>query len=106
MKLPDCDEYYLCLRAHGMGDLNAVDIAREVHEHVLKILGALLPEETLRYAEPAPAGDTWGGVYVDDLLTVFVYPADPSLPRPPPQPFNRDVVQAACRSGLRGRRWP
>ena len=56
-----------------MGDLNAVDIAQEVREHLLKEFAAMLDEETIRYGEPVPAGAAWEGVYVDDHLALMLY---------------------------------
>lgn len=63
---------------------------------MLKKLGALLPEETLRYAELVLAGDVGRDLRRRPYLTVSVYPTDPSEPHPPPQPSDRDVVLAAC----------
>jgi hypothetical protein len=63
-----------------MGDLNAVDIAQEVHECILRRHGALVDAETIRYGEPVPAGAAWEGVYVDDHLGLLLYqPADQAL---------------------------
>jgi hypothetical protein len=102
MNLNPHDTYYLCLRVQGMGDLNAVDIAQEVHEHVLRRHGALLEHETLRYGTPVPAGTAWEGVYVDDHLGLLLYQPTAEGGFPPTTSTPRDVaINAAVTEAYR-----
>jgi hypothetical protein len=72
LNLDPAQDYVLCLRVQGMGDLNAVDVAQTVHEEVLKVAGTLREDQVIRYGHPVPAGDSWEGVYVDDHLALQV----------------------------------
>ena len=49
----------LCFCVQGTGDLNAVDVAQEVHEAVLRQYGTMRETEVLRNGEPMPSGPTW-----------------------------------------------
>ena len=54
-----------------MGDLNAVDIAQLVYEHILRHSGGLRAEAHLRYKKPLKSSLALSdGVYVDDRLVV------------------------------------
>lgn len=68
--------YRMCLRVLGMGDTNACDIAQATHESILKRAGLLTSDSQLVYGDPAPSGDIWEGVYLDDLLVVLRCLAD------------------------------
>ena len=70
----DGDTCVFCLSVQGMGDLNAVDIAQEVHEELLRKHGALLPRHQVRYDRTVPDSDLWQGLYVDDLVTTWICP--------------------------------
>lgn len=78
----------MCMRVLGMGDTNACDIAQATHESILRAAGLLTPDSQLIYGEPAPSGDLWDGVYLDDLLVVSKCmsesPIDPHFFVPPP----------------------
>lgn len=71
----------MCMRVLGMGDTNACDIAQATHECILRSAGLLTEDSHLVYGEPAPSGDVWDGVYLDDLLVVSKcmvdFPIDP-----------------------------
>ena len=63
-------KYRLGLRVIGMGDLDAVDIANEVHRCILQSEGGLSSEHDLLYRRPLPSSDTLEGLYIDDHFVV------------------------------------
>ena len=50
--LPGTGAYRLCLLIQEMGDLNSVDVAQLVHEHILHNAGVLDRGTLLRYGHP------------------------------------------------------
>ena len=53
-----------------MGDANGVLLGESVHTNVLERNNTYDPAEKLLWGHPVPAGDTWVGVYIDDLGVV------------------------------------
>jgi len=53
-----------------MGDLNAVDVAGEVHAQILRSVGALSEANTLIYGNVLPAGPLYEGLYIDDHFVI------------------------------------
>ena len=62
----------MALRVVAMGDRNAVDIAQETHEAILRGYGCMLPSQALVYGRCLPSSKTMEGVYIDDHLTVSI----------------------------------
>ena len=67
-------KYLLSFRVVAMGDLNAVDIAQQVHVEILKDCHCMLPGEVLAYKHVMPATHCYEGLYIDDHVTVQVLP--------------------------------
>ena len=64
---PDlCQPVLTCLLP---GDLNAVCIGEEAHYNLIMRGDGLRDDERIVYGQDAPAGGTWGGIYIDDLAT-------------------------------------
>ena len=57
-----------------MGDLNAVDIAQQVHLEVLKDCHCMRPEEVISFKEPLPATHCFEGLYIDDHIVMQILP--------------------------------
>eukprot|EP00969_Alexandrium_andersonii_P366894 15469521-Alexandrium_andersonii.AAC.1 len=58
-----------------MGDLNAVDFAREAHGRLLAQAGSWLPQHRLLAAEPVPPGPWIEMLTVDDHVGIAFVPA-------------------------------
>lgn len=58
-----------------MGDLNAVDISRQVHLEILKDCQSMKPDEVLEFKAPVPASHTLEGLYIDDRIVTQVLPS-------------------------------
>eukprot|EP00438_Fugacium_kawagutii_P016231 Skav211918 [mRNA] locus=scaffold1200:96943:99030:- [translate_table: standard] len=58
-----------------MGDLNAVDIAQQVHLEILQDGGCMNPGECLEFKQPLPASHTLEGLYIDDHIITQILPA-------------------------------
>ena len=65
---------YFCLDVQGMGDLNAVDIAQQVHQSILERAQAIRPEHQVFYDSTVPASPIWQALYIDDFITSWVCP--------------------------------
>ena len=74
LRLDPCRLYVMCMLAIGMGDLNAVDIAQEVHLEVLRDYGAFHEEGHLRWACPLPLSSVLQGIYIDDGCIAGIVP--------------------------------
>ena len=74
LRLDPCRLYVMCMLAIGMGDLNAVDIAQEVHLEVLRDHGAFHEEGHLRWACPLPLSGVLQGIYIDDGCIAGIVP--------------------------------
>ena len=77
-RCPDADEgdyVYACNRALPMGDGNAVEFVQAAHVALLREHGAARAEELASYREPAPRGDVWETVMVDDHAVIARVPA-------------------------------
>ena len=57
-----------------MGDLNAVDIAQQVHLEILQDGQCMQPGEALMFKEPLPASHTLEGFYIDDHIIIQILP--------------------------------
>eukprot|EP00438_Fugacium_kawagutii_P028648 Skav214648 [mRNA] locus=scaffold1660:52599:54713:- [translate_table: standard] len=73
-----------------MGDLNAVDIAQQVHLEILKDCHCMQPEEVLEFKSPVPASHTFEGLYIDDHIVAQVVPGKKL--RPKKQKFRDDEI--------------
>ena len=69
-------EYVACMDVLGMGDLNAVDIAQQCHEEILKSFGCMRESIVLRYGSPFPLGELWEGLYIDDHVVIAMVPTE------------------------------
>ena len=58
-----------------MGDLNAVDLAQQVHLEVLKDCSCINEGECIKFEEPVPASHTMEGLCIDDHIITQVLPA-------------------------------
>ena len=67
--------YLLSFRVIAMGDLNAVDIAQQVHFEVLRDAQCMQPGECLEFKKPLPASHTLEGLYIDDHIVTQILPA-------------------------------
>ena len=68
-------KYLLSFRVIAMGDLNAVDIAQQVHLEVLKDCACMNEGECIEFKEPLPASHTMEGLYIDDHIVTQVLPS-------------------------------
>ena len=66
--------YLLAFQVVAMGDLNAVDIAQQVHLEILQDGQCMQPGETLMFKEPLPASHTLEGLYIDDHIIPQILP--------------------------------
>ena len=64
--------FRVCLKVAGMGDLNTVDLGTAVHENLLIKHKVLDRDAQLHYGEIMPIKNPKIGVYIDDLLILFV----------------------------------
>ena len=67
-------KYLLSFRVVAMGDLNAVDIAQQVHLEILRDCNCMQPGEVLAFKSPLPASHCYEGLYIDDHVVVQVLP--------------------------------
>lgn len=70
-----------------MGDLNAVDVAQQVHLEILRDCQCMQPGECIQFRSPLPASHTLEGLYIDDRIITQVLPA-----KKPSQKRYRDEV--------------
>lgn len=68
------EKYVLTFRVIAMGDLNAVDIAQQVHLEILKDCHCMKEGEVLAFKSPLPASHCFEGLYIDDHVVVQVLP--------------------------------
>ena len=66
--------YLLSFRVIAMGDLNAVDLAQQVHLEILQDAECMKPGESLMFKEPLPASHTLEGLYIDDHIITQILP--------------------------------
>ena len=66
--------YHMCLSVWAMGDQNAVCVAQETHEAVLRGADCLAEPTRLEYDRPLGVGELWEGAYIDDHLVIAVVP--------------------------------
>lgn len=67
--------YLLAFRVIAMGDLNAVDIAQQVHLEILREASCMDPQDVLEFRSPVPATHTFEGLYIDDHIVTQVLPS-------------------------------
>lgn len=60
-------EYYACFVTIVMGDLNAVDLAHQLHADLLRQYECLHPDHQVHYGLPTPGGRVWELLYIDDM---------------------------------------
>lgn len=68
-------KYLLSFRVIAMGDLNAVDLAQQVHLEILKDCQCMNEGECLEFRSPVPASHTLEGLYIDDHIITQVLPS-------------------------------
>ena len=66
--------YLLSFRVIAMGDLNAVDLAQQVHLEILQDSGCMNPGECMEFKHPLPASHTMEGLYTDDHIITQILP--------------------------------
>ena len=66
--------YLLSFRVIAMGDLNAVDLAQQVHLEILQDSGCMNPGECIEFKHPLPASHTMEGLYIDDHIITQILP--------------------------------
>ena len=72
----DTDEkYILSFKVIPMGDLNAVDIAQQTQNEILRDCGTMSPSEVIAYRSPLPASSCLEGLYIDDHITIQIVPS-------------------------------
>ena len=65
----DPDQIQGCFTAVCMGDTNGVVVGEEFHLNLALHHGIFEPAEFVVYGDPAPEGNTWAGIYINDSLT-------------------------------------
>ena len=88
--------YLLAFKVIAMGDLNAVDIAQQVHVEILKGCACVSPSECIEFREPLPASHTMEGLYIDDHIVTQILPAKKL--RPKSKQFRDEELIANSRS--------
>lgn len=68
-------EYLLAFKVVAMGDLNAVDIAQQVHLEILKDCDCMRDDECIEFRSPLPASHTLEGLYIDDHIVTQILPS-------------------------------
>ena len=58
-----------------MGDLNAVDIAQQVHLEILRDCHCMRDGEVLQFRSPVPASHPFEGLYIDDHIITQIVPS-------------------------------
>ena len=66
--------YLLSFRVIAMGDLNAVDLAQQVHLEILQDSGCMNPGDCIEFKHPLPASHTMEGLYIDDHIITQILP--------------------------------
>eukprot|EP00438_Fugacium_kawagutii_P014674 Skav232095 [mRNA] locus=scaffold2353:86437:88234:+ [translate_table: standard] len=69
------ERYLLSFKVVAMGDLNAVDIAQQVHFEVLQDGLCMQPNERIEFKQPLPASHTLEGLYIDDHIVTQILPS-------------------------------
>lgn len=69
------EKYLLCFKVVAMGDLNAVDIAQQVHFEMLHDGLCMQPHERIEFRQPLPASHTLEGLYIDDRIVAQILPS-------------------------------
>ena len=69
------ESYILSFRVVAMGDLNAVDIAQQVHFEILQDGLCMQPGERIEFKQPLPASHTLEGLYIDDHIVTQILPS-------------------------------
>ena len=64
--------YRLAFTVVCMGDLNAVDIAQEVHHQLLVDAGCLRGGDELVFGTTVPSSLMWDGLYIDDHIIISI----------------------------------
>ena len=69
---PDQEPIHLCSPGVGMGDLNPVDVAQELHINVVRTSGGMKRESMLIYPKPVPFNNTgfFECIMIDDRVGV------------------------------------
>ena len=79
-RFEDGDRVHVCWPGLGMGDLNAVDLAEEMHVGVLRSTGGMQECHTLIYPKPLPynVDGFYEGVMIDDHVGLQIVKLEPS----------------------------
>eukprot|EP00438_Fugacium_kawagutii_P028079 Skav223928 [mRNA] locus=scaffold2593:382825:387213:+ [translate_table: standard] len=67
--------FLLSFQVIAMGDLNAVDIAQQVHLEILRDGQCMAPNECIEFKQPLPASHTLEGLYIDDHIITQILPS-------------------------------
>ena len=97
---PKKGPYRVCLKVAGMGDLNTVDLGTAVHEGILRNHGVLDEAQQLHYGDPLPPSDLLIGVYIDDLLILYVVVRSAARARGPDSALSVRASKAYVTEGV------
>ena len=86
----------LSFRVVAMGDLNAVDIAQQVHFEILQDGHCMQPEERIEFKQPLPASHTLEGLYIDDHIVTQILPSRKLRKRG--EPYRDETIMENSRS--------
>ena len=75
------EKYLLSFKVIAMGDLNAVDIAQQVHFEILQDGGCMQDGERIEFKQPLPATHTLEGLYIDDHIVTQILPSKKNRPK-------------------------
>lgn len=73
-------KFLLSFQVIAMGDLNAVDIAQQVHLEILRDGQCMAPNECIEFKHPLPASHTLEGLYTDDHIITQILPSKKNRP--------------------------
>ena len=88
-------KYMLSFKVIAMGDLNAVDIAQQVHFEILRDGLCMQPGECIEFKQPLPASHTLEGLYIDDHIVTQILPSKKL--RPPVETFRDEEIMRKSR---------
>ena len=97
-------DYLLSFRVVAMGDLNAVDIAQQVHLEILRDCDCMHTDECIEFQSPLPASHTLEGLYIDDHIVTQILPSKKN--RPKHKKFRDEIIIESSRNHYKSQNIP
>ena len=91
-------QYLLSFCVVAMGDLNAVDIAQQVHVEILKDCNCMREGEVLAYKQALPASHCYEGLYIDDHIAIQILPKKANRKNGRNEKFRDEIIMEDSRA--------